>query len=252
MAELPDDDLADTRHSLAPTLDAARAILPWIGKTPPQRFPAELNQRWQACCKALASHWSERGRSTPAIRPDIFQLLQLAVESGDVDYLYLAETLASVADHLEYTPPSARLSAALSATCEALCDGNGLENPQLPSRAQHFAARLADCLRPSHKPGERSNIVDRLFVDDALERIEEMREALAVLPIDVHALAQLSRELTEHSEQIEMWGIYHQGRELHNFVLQLRDASTASQDQARDTIDRQLDLIESTLLAVDG
>jgi len=253
MDEMPDQNLDDTRAALAPTLDAMASILPWVGKRTPRRFPLELNQRWQAGCKALEAAWTSRAAAdAPPLRPAIFSLLNLAIESADTDCLYLAEALATVADHLEQQPASARLIAALSATCEALLDGNGLENPQLASRAQHFASRLNDALQPSHKPGERSDVVDALFVDDTFERLDHMREALLVLPIDIYALELDSAELIAHAEQIEMWGIYHQGRELHNFILQLSDASTDSQDKAAESIAHQLDLIEQTLCAVDS
>lgn len=254
MADIPDQDFDDdTLAALAPTLAASASILPWISKTRPLRFSPELNQRWQDCCRTLDTAWAARtSNTTPPIRPAIFELLNLAIESLDTDCLYLAETLATVADHLENKPASARLTAALSATLEALLDGNGLENPQLANRAQHFASRLNNSLHSSNKPGERSNVVDTLFVGDTLERLECMREALVVLPIDVYALELATRELTEHAEQIEMWGIYHLARELHNFILQLSDVSTAIQDQAASDIAHQLDLIEQALSAVDG
>ena len=32
MADIPEDDLAESRAALAPTLDATAAILPWVAK----------------------------------------------------------------------------------------------------------------------------------------------------------------------------------------------------------------------------
>lgn len=252
MADIPDKDLAETRAALAPTLDAMASILPWVGKSQTLRFSPELNKRWQDACRTLAEHWTTHAGSDPtAIRPAIFSLLGIAIEAGDADCLHLGETLASVADHLEQRAPGNRLIAALTATTEALLDEGGLENPKLAGRARHFSERLASAMRPSAKPGERSDVLDRLFVQDADERLARMHEALDVLPVDVYALELESSELIQHAEQIEMWGIYHLARQVQNFVLQLSDASEATQDQAAQHIVRQLDLIDQALRAVD-
>lgn len=252
MADIPDDDLEKTRTALAPTLDAMASILPWVGKTQPVRYPPELNKRWQAACQTLADGWSQHGRSDPAmIRPLVFALLAVAIETGEADCLRFGETLASVADHIEHKAPGNRLSAALSATTEALLDEGGLENPHFGERLRHFTGRLDAALRPSSKPGERSDTLDRLFVQDADERLARMHEALEVLPIDVYALELEISELIQHAEQIEMWGIYHLARQVQNYALQLSDASEAVQDQAAQDIARQLALIEDALRTVD-
>jgi len=252
MADLPDDDFEKTRSALAPTMDAMASILPWVGKSQAVRYPAELNKRWQSACRALADCWATRGRSDPAaIRPGIYTLLGIAIETGDADCLQLGEALASVADHLEHKPPGNRLSAALTASTEALLDEGGLENPLLAERLRHFSGRLDAAMRPSTKPGERSDVLDHLFVQDSDERLQRMHEALEVLPIDVYALELEASELIQHAEQIEMWGIYHLARQLRNFALQLSDASEVIQDQAAHDIARQLALIETALRAID-
>ena len=69
--------------------------------------------------------------------------------------------------------------------------------------------------------------------------------------LDVVALQQESQELIQHAEQIEMWGIYHLARQLHNFAVQLSDVSEAVQDQAARDLAQQLDLIDQALRAVD-
>ena len=252
MADIPDKDIANSRAAFAPTLNATAAILPWVGKSQPLRFPPALNQRWQNACKSLANCWSARAQHGPqAIRPQVFALLEIALECGDPDVLYLCETLASVADHFEHSLPGARLIAALTATTEALIDQGGLEQPLLLNRAQHFSRRLTAALQPSSKPGERSDVLDGLFVQDSEERLSRMREALDVLPIDVYSLEVESSELMQHAEQIDMWGIYHLARQLQSFVLQLCDASEAVQDQARRDILAQLALLDAAVNAID-
>ena len=101
------------------------------------------------------------------------------------------------------------------------------------------------------KPGERSDILDALFIQDAEECLARMHEALDALPIDVYAIELEAAELFRHAEQIEMWGIYHQARQLQNFVLQLSDANESTQDQAIQDIVQHLSSIEQTLRAVD-
>lgn len=252
MAQFPDDDIEKTRSALAPTMDAMASILPWVGKTQPARYPPELNKRWQTACRNLADGWSKHGRSAPeTIRPRVFALLAVAIETGEADCLRFGETLASVADHLEHKAPGNRLSAALSAATEALLDEGGLENPHFGERLRHFTGRLETALRPSSKPGERSDVLDRLFVQDAEERVARMHEALEVLPIDVYAIELEASELIQHAEQIEMWGIYHLTRQVLNFALQLGDASEAVQDQAARDIEQQLLLIEEALRSVE-
>ena len=251
MADFSDEDIPDSRAALAPTLDAMASILPWVGKPQPLRFSPELNTRWKTACTALSAHWAARAaEGVTAIRPSVFALLSIAIESGDTDYLHFCETLASTADYLENHTPGNRLIATLTATTEALLDSSGLENTNLPSRTRHFSQRLETAMRPSSKPGERSDVLDALFVQDADECLARMREALDVLPIDVYAIELEAAELIRHAEQIEMWGIYHQARQVQNFVLQLSDASEATQDQATRDIIQHIDLIEQTLRAV--
>lgn len=253
MAEIPDeDDLQESRAALSPTMDAMASILPWVGKTPPARFPPELNKRWQSACRAFADRWQSHGQREPgALRAEIFALLPIALESGDPACLHLCETLASAADRLEHGAPGNRLSAALAATAEALTEAGGLENPHLAERMQHLVQRLETALRPSPKPGERSDVLDRLFVQDAEDAVARMHEALEVLPIDVYAIELEATELIQHAEQIEMWGIYHLARQVQSYALQLADASEATQDQAARNITQQLDLISAALREID-
>ena len=60
MADIPEDDLAESRAALAPTLDATAAILPWVAKARPARFDPKLNERWIAAGKRLYQAWSDR------------------------------------------------------------------------------------------------------------------------------------------------------------------------------------------------
>jgi hypothetical protein len=247
------DELEGTRAALAPTLEAAAAILPWVKKPQPLRFPPELNTRWQAACQALAERWAERHqRGDTVIRPAIFSLLGIALESGDIDCLRFGETLASVADRLEAGAAGTRLVAAITATSEALQEANGLENSGFIGRIQHFTQRLESSLQPSNKPGERSDVLDNLFVHDSEERLERMREALLVLPIDVYALRLECQEMIEQAQEIDMFGIIHLGRQLANYVALMGEAGEEEQERARDEISALLDTIAMALAAVNA
>lgn len=244
-------ELVETRAALAPTLAATAAILRWVSKPQPVRFPPELNTRWQAACQDLAERWAARHtQGTTSIRPVVFTLLSIALETADVVCLRLGEALASATDRLESGPPAARLLAALSATSEALLEPGGLENSAFIGRAQHFAQRLESSLRPSNKPGERSDILDNLFVHDSEERLERMREALIVLPIDVYALQIENQEMIQQAQEIDMYGIVHLGRQLANYVALMDESGEEEQDRARDEISALLDTMASALAAV--
>ncbi len=253
MADLPEHDLAESRPAFAATFENAASLLPLLGKEAPTRFSPQLNERWQHASQRLAECWATNVGTNPcAIRADTVALMVLAIETGDADCLQLTDTLTSVADHLELHPLTSKLRAAVSTTCDVLQESSGLENPRLSERLRHCSQRLQQAMRASAKPGERSDVLDRLFVEDSQERLERMRDALDVLPIDIYALELDTSELIQHAEQIEMWGIYHLARQLQNFVLQLGDVSESTQDKAAQDISRQLRLIEDALLAVDG
>src|SRR5574343_1910728 len=230
-------DLEETRAALAPTLEQTAAILPWVRAPQPLRFPAELNERWETACTRLRTAWDERlTEGDDSVRSSIYGLLSIALETHDADALQLAEALAGVADRLDAGPLPTRAVAAVTATLECLREPGGLENSGFAQRAQHFSQRLGQSLAPSLKPGERSDVVDRLFLVDARERLERMHEALDVLPVDVYALTLESHELTQQAEQIDMWGIVHLGRQLENFVRLMDEASEDMQDRARSDI----------------
>ena len=248
MTGFPEKDLEETRAALAPTLEATAAILPWVAKPQPSRFSEDLNQRWIEGRNALSLAWDARHQEgTEGLRPAIYQLLAVTLETGDIDYLALGEALASLADHLDTNPLTAKITAAFSATLEALQELGSLENPALPARARHFADRINQTLLPSNKPGERSDVLDDIFVEDSYERLEVMRDALEVLPIDIYALKLESESLTRHAEQIDMWGIVHLARQLEAYVLSMDESNENTQDKARFDITSILDTLEEAL-----
>ena len=102
MADIPEHELEETRAALAPTLEATAAILPWVARPKKPRFDAKLNARWIAAGRRLAAAWSERhGGGANDIRPAIFGLYAIAIETADTHCLRLGEALASAADRLE-------------------------------------------------------------------------------------------------------------------------------------------------------
>lgn len=251
MQEIPEEDLEETRAALAPTLDATAAILPWVAKPATLRFPEKLNVRWIATCHDLSKRWSQRHQTgETALRPVIFTLYSLALESADPDCLTLGEALASCADHFEGQRPNPRLVAALSATLECLDEPSGLEHEAFGERARHFATRINDCLRASTFADLRSPILDRMFINEALEQVDIMREALAALPIDAYALSTEASDLANHAEQLELWGIMHLARQLNE---QIRIAAQRiDEPDAHAQLADMVELISQATLAVDG
>ena len=251
MAEdLPADDLDDARAALASTLEATAAILPWLAKPHTPRFNPKLNTRWIEACGQLDAVWSNRHtEGAAAIRPAIFTLYGIALETLDADLLLLGEALAGAADHCENELPSSRLTAALSATIESLHDAEGLEHKAVAERARHFAQRLEASCRPA-SDNERSAVLDRIFVGEAREHLSLMHEALARLPLDAYALKTEAVELAGKAELLELFGIMQQARTLAG----LMDEPIAEVDgeQSRLRIESELVQLAAALAAVNG
>lgn len=244
MDALPGDDFEESRAALAPTLEATAAILPWLARPAQPRFPPELNRRWSEAGSALAAAWSERHRGGD-IRPALFALYAVAVDSGDADCLRLAEALAGAGDRLDDAELPPRLVAALSAAAECLADPAGLEQDNFPERARHFAQRLDAALRDAPA---RSAVIDRLFIAEAQERIEQMRDALAVLPPDAYALKAEAEALAALAEQLEIWGVAQLARDL----AAAARAGDLDGEAERAGIAGRIDALERAVAAVDA
>ena len=217
MHPIPDEELELTRQALAPTLDATAAVLPWLAKPAPPRFAPELNDRWRSAARRLQLAWSNRHLDGDAdVRPALFALYAVAVDTADTDCLRFGEALASAADRLETAGEHPRLIAAFTSAVESLDEEKGLEHDTLGERCRHFAQRLEDVL--TRREQERSPLIDRLFIDEALERVDNMKVALATLPPDAYALKLEAEELALHAEQLELWGVMHQARRLHKLT----------------------------------
>lgn len=250
MADLPDDDLEASRAALAPTLDAAAAILPWLARPRPPRFDPGLNERWIAAGRRLGAAWSDRhGAGAGEIRPAIFALYGVALESADADCLRLGEALASAADRLDAAAPPPRLLAALAAAGEALADPAGLEHEAFGERARHFAQRLEAAVALGADAGERSPVLDRLFVAEAHERLDAMRDALAALPPDAYALVSEAGEIAQQAELLELYGIMQLARDLRDLVSREPDLdNSAAGDRVADSLQR----LAAAIAAVDA
>ena len=246
MADIPEDDLAESRAALAPTLDATAAILPWVAKPRPARFDAKLNQRWIDGGQRLYDAWQERHTAGDDIRPAIFNLYAVALETADSDCLRLGEALASAADRLEDAKPSPRLIAALSSAIECLREPAGLENDAFGERARHFAARLESTAAASDTT-ERSAVLDQLFVDEAHEQLDLLRDALAALPPDAYVLTTEALKLAQQAETLELWGIMHLARQFAECVG--KHGSELDSTEARDAL---LEILQALGSAVDA
>lgn len=248
MDDLPEDDLEETRAALAPALEATAAILPWVTKPRQARFDAKLNQRWLDGCKRLAQAWSERhGAGRDDIRPAIFNLYAIALETADGDCLRLGEALAGAADRLEDGDPSTRLIAALTGAIECLHEPAGLEHDAFAERARHFAERL-ETSASSLNDSERSTVLDQLFVDEAREQLELLRDALAALPPDAYAMTTEALSLAQHAEMLEIWGVMHLARQFADCVT--RHAGELDSAEARDALDAILQTLAASIDAV--
>lgn len=248
MADIPEHELEETRAALAPTLEATAAILPWVAKPRQLRFDAKLNERWVAATKSFALAWSDRhGSGANGVRPAIFSLYAIALETADADCLRLGEALASAADLLEEGPPSPRLTAAMSATIECLGEAGGLEHAAFAERANHFAGRLESIVK-TPDACERSAVLDQLFVDEANEQIQIMRDALAALPPDAYVLSTESLKLAQQAELLELWGIMHLARQLAETIR--KHAADLDSATVRTQVESELSRMSSAIAAI--
>lgn len=251
MTDIPRDDLEETRAALAPTLEATAAILPWVAKPRPLRFDEKINLRWVAGCARLFAAWSERhNHGTDDVRPSIFALYALALETADADCLHLGEALASAADTLEHGEPSARLIAALTATIECFNESGGLEHVLFAERARHFARRLETSIAPGNGSNQRSAVLDRLFVGEAGERLERMQDALAALPPDAYALKLEASELVQQAEHLELYGIVHLVRQLEQAIPGKHHIGDLDSPAVRQTLANILQQLATAVTAI--
>jgi hypothetical protein len=250
MTDFPERDLEETRAALAPTLEATAAILPWVAKPRKARFDPKLNERWIAAGKRLAAAWSERhGAAADDIRPAIFGLYAIAIETADGDCLRLGEALASAADRLEAPPLPPRLVAAMSAAIECLTEAEGLEHLAFPERAGHFAGRLEACTLATNTD-DRSAVLDQLFVDEAREQIQLMHDALAALPPDAYVLTTEALKLAQQAELLEIWGVMHLARQLSGTISQ--HAANLDEASTRESVDKLLADLSAAVAAVNA
>jgi hypothetical protein len=250
MTGIPDDDLEETRAALAPTLEATAAILPWVAKPKALRFDAKLNERWIAAGKRLAQSWSERhGAGADDVRPAIFNIYSIALETADGDCLRLGEALASAADRLEEAQPGPRLIAALAGAIECLGDPGGLEHEAFAERARHFAGRL-EATANAGENTDRSTVLDHLFVNEAAESIELMHDALAALPPDAYALTTESIKLAQQAELLEIWGVMPLARRIAEAVA--RNAADLDSMNCRQELEGLLQALTEAIATVDA
>ena len=166
---------------------------------------------------------------------------------GAAARLKQAEALADAADRLEEGNPSPRLLAALSGTIESLRDPLGLEHDAFAERARHFAGRLETTVSTSDA-SQRSPVLDRLFVSEAHEQLELLRDALAALPPDAYVLTTEALKLAQDAETLEIWGVMHLARQFADAVTQ--NTNELDGNAAREQLLALLDTLEKTIAAV--
>lgn len=246
-------DLADNDAATAAALEATAAILPWLAKPQKLRFAPALNTRWMAACQRLSGAWAERhAGGLNDLRPAVFALYSLSLETADADCLRLGEALASATDRLDEGAAPPRIVAALTSCIECLAEADGLEHPSFVERAQHFAKRLEDCAASAQGDNERSAVIDRLFVAETTERLERMQDALAALPPDGETLLIETDELIQHAEHLALFGIVHAARQLMKTLNQASLHNSLESETIRAHVLRQMEALNQLNAAVDG
>ena len=253
MTEFPEEAFEESNDAMASALEATAAILPWLAKPKHRRFSLELNTRWIAACQHMDKVWKDRhGAVASEIRPAIFKLYSLTLETGDIDCLRLGEALASAADCLDEGLMPVRLTAALSACNECLIDEQGLEHPAFGERIQHFAARLEGCAATAKNSSERSAVIDRLFVAETDERLTRMRDALDALPPDTTSLLEETIELIQDAEHLALHGMVHTARQLQKTLERASQHNSLESETIRAHVLAQLKTLTEQNFTVDS
>ena len=138
--------------------------------------------------------------------------------------------------------------AAIAACIESLTDRDGLEHPAFPERASHFAQRLESMAAPGAAVYQRSVILDSLFVSEANEFLERMRDALERLPPDAYALKLAATELAQAAENAEMFGVMHLARQLAESMN--RRGKDLDDERIRKAVQESLQQFAATIAAV--
>ncbi len=252
MNEIPEDELDSTRAALAPTLQATADILPLVAKARESRFPPEKVERWQTAATRLNTAWSGRyGEPGADLRPAVFALCAEALELGDADCLRLTEALAGATDLLEdpARQDDARLLAAITATCECLTEENGLEHPAFSERARHLAERLEQSQKP---PAARNPTLDAIFVDEAMEQIALMHEALELLPPDAYAIRTAAEEIETLAEPLDLPDLIDRARLVAARLFSRNGQQSDLDDPAvHDELLRRIDFLADGIAALD-
>lgn len=212
-----DDELANTRAALEPTLRAAADILPLVARPQGVRFPAEKAHRWQRACHEVGTAWGNRHtQEFNRLRPAIFALCASALDLDDHDCLSLAEALASATDQFDDASlaTDVRLIAALSSACECLSEDKGLEHPLFPERVRYLVGRLQESQQRRAASGPLTATLLDIFVSEARERIETMYEGWGRLPPDTDAIKAAAAELAHLAESLDLGDIAHRAQRL--------------------------------------
>jgi hypothetical protein len=252
MPEIPEKNLEENNMAVVSAQEATAAILPWLAKPQKLRFSPDLNTRWTSACQRLHGAWADRhGAVANDIRPAVFALYSLTLETGDLDCLRLGEALASAIDYLEEESIPPRIVAALSACIECLVENGGLEHPAFSERMQHFSGRLEKCVANAKETSERSAVIDRLFVAETHERLERMHDALAALPPDGETLLVETDELLEDAEHLALYGLVHVARQLQRSLQQASVHNSLTSETIRAHVLSQLKALEELIVTVD-
>ncbi|MDR0528729.1 MAG: hypothetical protein LBG69_03850 [Zoogloeaceae bacterium] len=225
----PDLRAADTPRKKDPvseTLDRNADILPLLGRQPKEpRFTLRQRALWDSAAEAFALAWDAARRPGPPaplnaeeanaaeedsaeaeaarwrpLRRAIFRLLEGALPLEHPAPLQLAEALASATDSLDSgAPPAPRLLTALAACAELLEEKDLLEHAALESLSAQFAHRLA-----KSEETLRSQAIDALFAEEAREELEQIRQALEMLPPNTGMMSTAAERLQRLADPLEL------------------------------------------------
>lgn len=204
---IPAADSGEASGEVEPLAEFANLLLP----SDEIDLDPEAVSRWEAAGAQVASAWAGRRQTgLAAFRSAVINLCGVAVDLALPEALHFAEALATVADRADepeiFEDP--RLQAAVAASLEVLAEPGTVRRKVFPVQVDHLAARLSTGLREAAQPAEGRLIVSRtlyqMFVGEAYESLQHLRDELDTLHPLVGEMAEAATALADNAATIDL------------------------------------------------
>lgn len=170
--------------------------------------------RWEAAAQTVWAAWHDRHQSGLApFRSAVIALSGVGLDLHSADALRFAEALATVADRADEPEvlADARLVAAIAAALEVLVEPGSVNRKVFAGQVDNLSGRLAATLEEAAVPTEGRLIVSRtlyqMFVDEAHESLQHLRDELDTLHPLAGEMAEAASALADNAATIDLTAV---------------------------------------------